>query len=278
MTSDKIVFNVNDICLASYCPLTLKESTIQRYNKFTGMLDVFDGEEDTYINSYLTYFPYVLKSILYNSFETNKSILTYESYFFNVCHGYSIKNELDLSTALFSRYWSSFVTQVKLIFDLQVGDFLGTNLFPDVHTKTKFINCNPVNIPLKLDVLLTHYYLENPNHHVLVIPKYKYKSIYSNQLVMRMISAFPKDSITVLELSLDEVNVNVTTIHPSTATLNYINNYISTSYVDFKAIHFSHCSYCPLKGTCSVKDMYNSLSTVTSAGIKISRTVHKVKG
>ena len=276
--TDRVVFNVNDVCLASYCPLTLKVNTRHRYNKFIDMLDVFDTEELTYINSYLTYFPYILKSILYNAFETNKNILTYESYFFNVCHGYSRKNALDLSAALFSRYWSSFITQVKLIFDLQSGDFLGTNLFPEIHTKSKFINCDPVNVPLKLDVLLTNYYVESPNHHVLVVPKYKYKSIYHNQLVMRMINNYPKDSITVLELSLDDAIINVTTIHPSVNTINYINTHIENSYIDFKSIHFSHCSYCPYKGTCSSKEMYNSLSTVVSVGKVANRTVHTVKG
>lgn len=276
--TDRVVFNVNDVCLASYCPLTIKDNTKDRYNKFINLLDTFDTEESTYINSYLTYFPYILKSILYNSFETNKNILTYESYFFNVCHGYSTNNELDLSTSLFSRYWSSFVTQVKLIFDLQSGDFLGTDTFPSIYTKTKFINCDPVNIPLKLDVLLTNYYVENPNHYVVVIPKYKYKSIYNNQLVMRMINLFPKHNITVLELSLDEININITSIHPSINTLNYINNYITNSYIDFKSVHFSNCAYCPLKGTCSSKEMYSSLSTISSVATKATRTVHKVKG
>ena len=70
--TNRNTFNINDINLADFCPLTLKDISKRRYRPFVHLLDTFDLDEKVYIKDYLTYFPYVLKSILYNSFETNK--------------------------------------------------------------------------------------------------------------------------------------------------------------------------------------------------------------
>ena len=275
--TNRNTFNINDINLADFCPLTLKDISKRRYRPFVHLLDTFDLDEKVYIKDYLTYFPYVLKSILYNSFETNKNLLEYESYFFNVCLGYSRENKLNLKTAIFSRYWSNFITEIKKVFDLQSGDFLGLDLFPRIETTTRFINCDPVNIPLKLDVLLSNYYVESPTNRVIVIPTYKYRYIYSNQLVIRLLNKFPNELVTVVELSLDSSSINVVTLEPTKNMLNTTNNYCNKHYIDFKSIHFSNCNYCPLKGTCSLKEMYGSLNNVHSSGSNpAGRTIHKV--
>ncbi len=61
--TNRNTFNINDINLADFCPLTLKDISKRRYRPFVHLLDTFDLDEKVYIKDYLTYFPYVLKSI-----------------------------------------------------------------------------------------------------------------------------------------------------------------------------------------------------------------------
>lgn len=275
---DKSRFKINDISLLSFCPLTLKDETINRYVPFTNILDSFDNNEQTYIDNYLYYFPYVLKSILFNSFELNKSILTYEDYFFNVCHGYNLKNNLKLPTSMFSKYWSAFIVEVNKIFDLQKDSFLGIEVFPIFHTKSKLVNCDSVNIPIQLEVLLTNYYAEENNHNVIVIPSFKHKNLISNQLVINMLTLNPKEKLSVLELYLDSPSISFTTIECNDYLLKTITNYKNNYYIDIKNIQFSKCFYCPIKDSCTTTDKFKKLDTITTLDrFKINRIKYKIK-
>ena len=73
--TNRNTFNINDINLADFCPLTLKDISKRRYRPFVNLLDTFDLDEKVYIKDYLTYFPYVLKGFILTLLQLPRFLL-----------------------------------------------------------------------------------------------------------------------------------------------------------------------------------------------------------
>ena len=269
-------YHIDDIVLSSFCPNTNKVDKKEKYQIFKDHLHSFHPIQELYEGSFNNYAAYIIYTVLLNSFELNKNILTYEQYFYNVLTGFSEYTGNKSSANTIAKYWTSLVTAYEnLLSEVSKPDVKEIRVLQRVHSSTKYINCDQVNNNFYWDIPVQIVTVDGLIRNILILPYKNNLNLFSNFLVINTLRNFyPKGSLSVLQISLDTINIKFGNITVTDSMMRNVTQFVSKFYVDFSTSNLYNCPVCPLS-PCSVEQMFKVVQPTTVQRIKKIKLVHE---
>lgn len=251
------MYHIDDIVLSKYCPNTNKIPSNEKYFKFRTYLHSFHRLSNIYDRNINYYAAYVCNSILLNSFELNKNILTYEQYFYNVVTGFSRNKAQAITTTQIAQYWTSLVKVYESILNVtSAQDVLDVKTLLRPVSKAKFINLTPVNNNFYWDIPVQIVKTDLTIHNILIVPITSSQSIYANLNVLNTIAAYPNASnLSVIQISLERPSIVFNSLTLNSTVRRHAREFIETFYVDFSHANLTNCYSCPIS-PCTVQQMF----------------------
>ncbi|AND75231.1 hypothetical protein FDH01_gp070 [Acinetobacter phage vB_AbaM_ME3] len=251
------MYHIDDIVLSNYCPNTNKIPTNERYVKFKTSLHSFHRISNIYDKNINSFAAYICNSILLNSLELNKNILSYENYFYNVITGFSRKKAQAITSIQIAHYWTSLVKVYESLLSIvRSEEVLEVKTLLRGVGKTKFINITPVNNNYYWEIPVQIVKTDFSLHNILIIPITSHQSIYSNLNVLNTIAAYPNaSSLSVIQISLEKPSIILNSINLSTSVRRYATDFIESFYIDFSHANLTNCPSCPIS-PCTIHQMF----------------------
>ena len=109
----------------------------------------------------------------------------------------------------------------------------------------------------------------------MILPYKNNLNLFSNFLVINTLRNFyPKGSLSVLQISLDTINIKFGNITVTDSMMRNVTQFVSKFYVDFSTSNLYNCPVCPLS-PCSVEQMFKVVQPTTVQRIKKIKLVHE---
>lgn len=245
MIKDKDFYHVDDFALNLFCPNTNQLSYPNKYITYFKMLHSFHGIEEVYTQSLNRYSMYVCYSILMNSLELDKNILSYENYFYDICNGFIKRNNLNLNMNYIASIWVNLVKIFNLILNLSQTSKSIKSL-QKIYIPFKNLNSNvdPSSYFITIPIVITN--LDNTESPILFIP-YNATSIYSNLLVLSSIKYYtntPAIHLILFDMETNKITYQLLSI--SSLTRNHVISLLDKHVVDFSKSNIMNCLICPI--------------------------------
>lgn len=268
MINYKQFYQIDDIVLSNFCANSNKLNKSDKYVAFKKYLHSFHPISEIYEGSLSNYAAYIINSILLNSLELNKNILTYEQYFYNVINGFSLQSGYKISSISIAKYWSNLVQVYdELISEISRNDVKEVRVLQKAINPVRYINFSVVNNSYYWDIPVQLVMTDDTLKNILIIPHHPDLSILSNLLVLNTINRFPKDALTVLQISLDSINIKLINMNLTDNLRRTVYQYFEKFYIDFSTANITNCSICPVR-PCTYEQMFKVVQPTT---------VHKMK-
>lgn len=251
------MYHIDDIVLSNYCPNTNKIPANERYVKFKTSLHSFHRISNIYDKNVNSFAAHICNSVLLNSLELNKNILSYENYFYNVITGFSRKKAQPISSIQIAQYWTSLIKVYESILSIvSKEDVLEVKTLLRGVGKTKFINITPVNNNYYWEIPVQIVKTDFSLHNILIIPIISSQSIYSNLNVLNTIAAYPNaSSLSVIQISLEKPSIVLNNIALTPSIKRYSTSFIESFYIDFSYANLTNCLSCPI-APCTIQQMF----------------------
>lgn len=251
------MYHVDDIVLFNYCPNTNKLPTSEKYIKFKSYLHSFHRISNIYDRNINNFAAHICNSILLNSFELNKNILSYENYFYNIILGFSRKKAQPITSAQIAQYWTSLIKIYESLLSITSNqDVLEVKTLLKGVSKTKFINITPVNNNYYWEIPVQIVKTDFSLHNILIIPTTSSQSIYSNLNVLNTIAAYPNaSSLSIVQISLEKPSITLNNITLNSTIRKFSNDFIDSFYIDFSHASLTNCYSCPI-APCTIQQMF----------------------
>lgn len=269
------MYHVDDIVLSAFCPNTNRVDKVEKYSLFKKHLSSFHKESSIYEDSLNNYIAYIINSILLNSLELNKNILSYESYFYNVIQGFATQRSFKVLTSNIAKYWNNLVqTYDMLLQELSKDTVKTVTVLQKGHAPIRYINHNKVNDSYYWDIPIQVTLVDESIINILIIPVHSNTTVLSNFAVLNTIKYTPNSgSLFVIQVSLDTANIKFININLSTVTRGYVFNFLRDFYVDFSTANLMNCPICPVS-PCTTEHMFKVVQPTKAHKIKKIRLVN----
>ena len=254
---NKKVFKLDEFILYNFCINTTKafNTVTDKFVLFKKHLQTFHPREELYEGSLEEFSSFITYSVIMDSLTSDKNILTYESYVYNVITGFS-KEVLKqtASATILARIWNNLIYIFNYLINLSKNPHLKKIHFNfDLYQTYTHINSSPVKATytLKLPILLE---FENSFEVVLIIPKTK-ASLYSNISLEYVVNYFKNKltNIHIIGLDMLKIGYEEVTIPVTDNLIKEFSRVHQTNYIDFNRINIHNCNICPL--TCNSKEI-----------------------
>lgn len=263
----KHISHIDDFNIIRFCQNTLSTIGPNVYDDHRKLLHTFHDKESIYEHSFETYSAYISYAVIKDAILTDKSILTYEQYVYNVLNGYyQAKFGKKCKPYIIARVWTTITYNFKGILDICSQ--------PDIKTidknKRYYVTYNHLNSPVTnisyyLDVLLT-LHKEDKVDVVVIVPKLT--NITANTYIMSLIKYFGStlDNIYVVSYDLNSHYSDTNLIHMDRKTYQTYQQLLKGMYIDFNQINIHNCAICPyecssnqiLKERYLIRPLYNT--------------------
>lgn len=256
MIEYKNMYRLDDIVLAQFCPNTFKLGSIEKYRQFSKQLHTFHNDSLIYESSGTLYTAFIINSVLLNSIELNKNILSYENYFFNVLTGFSEATTKKITTANIARAWANLLEVYNQILRLTLHENVKeVKTLLKVHECTRFINCDKINNNYYWEIPIQILYIDGTIRNLLIIPFQENTSILSNSAVLNTLNSFPSHNLTIIKIHLNAFKIEFMNLGLNSTILKFASDYIDKNYVSFSSANLHNCIICPLV-SCTTEQMF----------------------
>lgn len=269
-------YHIDDVVLSSFCPNTNKVNKKDKYIIFKDYLHSFHNIPELYESSANNYAAYIIYSILLNSLELNKNILSYEHYFYNVMTGFSEQTGNKITSSNIAKYWNLLVgVYDELLVEVSKPNVKEVLVIQKKLSTTKFINIDRVNNSYYWDIPVQIIYDNGSVRNILIIPFNNNLNIFSNFLVLNTINQYRNNGyLSIIQVYMDTINLKFNNIALTDSILRYIDKFIKDFYIDFSTSNLANCSVCPV-APCSVEHMFKVVQPTTVQRIKKIKLVHE---
>lgn len=241
------LYHIDDIVLASFCPLTLKVQGKEKFPLFSKHLHSFHSTlPQIYETSLPSYTGYMVYMVLINSFKEQRLIYEYETYFYNVLRGYMSKHKLEIDSGFIARAWMSLThAYAHLRKHIDEKPVKIINYFKPEYFSTRFINISDNKYSRNFYSIIhveVEYYDDIPPRRIILIPQEReaitnYNVLYLNNL---------NYNLSTFQINLSSGLSSFEDISPSKDTLRFIKKMKEESYIDVKFPSVFNCKVCPL--------------------------------
>lgn len=271
----KNFYLTDDIVLSNFCPNTYKVIKRDKFITFRKSLHSFHQIAEIYENTIYEYMGYIVNSILLNSLELNKNILAYEQYFYNIVQGYSRQSGNKITTANIAKCWNNLVQVYNLIIqDISRENVKEVKVLQKGIGTVRYINVDQVNNNYYWDIPIQLVLTDNSIKNILILPTRTDNQILSNLNVLSTINRYINSDLSVVQISLDSINIRYGGVHITPVIRQYVSQYFKTTYVDFSTANLSNCVICPLN-PCTIEQMFKVVQPTTVQKIKKIRLVNE---
>lgn len=258
MINYKNMYHIDDIVLSDFCPNTNKFLSNEKYLNFKKYLHTFHPISELYEYSITSFSSFIIYSILMNSLELNKNILTYEKYFYNVINNFSRKSNNPITTSNIAKYWSLLLQVYDQLISITTSEYSKEVIvLRKVCKPLKFINLTPVNQNFYWEIPVQIINTDNTIHNIVILPYLSDQNILSNSVVLNTIDLYPSSqTLSVVQLMLDKVMLNFHTINLTDYLFKNIKEYNKNFYIDYSKANLNQCIICPAN-PCDNKLMFS---------------------
>ena len=276
MINYKQFYHIDDIVLSSFCPNTNRVEKKEKFLIFREHLHSFHPQAELYENSASEYVGYIVYSILLNSLELNKNILTYEQYFYNVLSGFSEQTGHKISSSNIAKSWNNLVMVYDQLLTLTTASsVIGVRVLQKAHSTLRYINHKDVNHNFYWDIPVQIFHTDGSIKTILILPVRSQTNLFSNFLVLNTIRTFyQKGSLYVLQIFLDKLDLKLSSVNVTKTVEQYAEQFLYKFYVDFSTANIHNCTICPLV-SCSLEQMFKVVQPTTAQKLKKIKLVNE---
>ena len=264
----KTIYNIDEYNISSFCINSLKayNKVNNKFLLFKHLLHTFQDLEDIYEESFETYAAFITQSVIRAAITSNKNILTYEQYVFDILSGYhQQKFNKSVDTKKIAKVWTNIVFIFETILNQASNpSYKSIEFYQTLLTSFKHINSKANQNSYSMCVPLL-FEKEDGYDVFLILPKIK--NTFYNIAISFLIKYFKNKlhKVFIVELNLTSLDYSINTIDVTNSLVSQYTKHLETLYIDFNKVNYQNCVVCPL--SCTKKELLNTRFEVTPFNI-----------